>query len=819
MSASRLPASFSAGTQSSADDFGLVAWLEQTRLRLPLRGVEVRFHVAGTLARVEIVQIFQNPRDVPLDISYQFPLPAAASVHRCELIADGRTIAAVVEEEEKAREEFARAKAEGRRAALVETRRDNLFQLRLGNIQPREIVAIRLGYVQELERAVRTVALRIPVCPGERYIPGDPLLRSNLGRGAKDDTDQVPDASLISPPRIDALHPDAALFHLCGELPAGTAAVGSVVSPSHLVALHETDGRLRVGFVGDGNVPDRDFILRWELPALAPGTAELLEGRLGGRRHGLLRFVPPAQPETVRPAPRQLWFLVDRSGSMQGAKWERTCEALLNCVAGLRPDDRVAVTLFESGFSHFAEKPLAPDVLLADPRFRAIARLGTAGGTELLPALQAILGLRERHRDPAAVAHLIVITDGQIGNESAVLGALDRHADLAVHTIGIDTAVNDGLLQKLAASHGGRSMLISPHESVSEAVELVLRGSDAPALRHLRLAAGVTTPDALPNGLAGLETSLLLEGDWADGVPLLEGETADGASWSCRPACVSGDAETLRLIGAHRQIQRLQRVFNRAAAIALAKQVNLLCEGASFIAVDRATKVAVATAEFEQPVFVPDDAFSIAKCSWGVGDVDMLTSPSNHLFESAPQATQGPLRKLFGGSRDGWRSPTWPAANPKTFALWRQEPARELDVLRAELVRALTADGILSGDGLPRLLAALLDTWWGEHLAATRALGAIAALAKAGSLGLTTTKLVEAACAGGPNPLSGRHPEIERHWQEVAQENSAYRRLAQAILEKDYGVSLISAYRRFSFEQATLVQSPVAPASARQSLP
>jgi Ca-activated chloride channel family protein len=43
-----------------------------------------------------------------------------------------------------------------------------------------------------------------------RYIPGAPLLRSNSGKGAVDDTDQVPEASRISPPRIDQLHPDAA---------------------------------------------------------------------------------------------------------------------------------------------------------------------------------------------------------------------------------------------------------------------------------------------------------------------------------------------------------------------------------------------------------------------------------------------------------------------------------------------------------------------------------------------------------------------------------------------------------------------------------
>ena len=61
-------------------------------------------------------------------------------------------------------------------------------------------------------------SLRIPFCPGVRYIPGQPLLRRLQGMGVEDDTDEVPDASRISPPRIDALHPDAAYLSIAGVI-------------------------------------------------------------------------------------------------------------------------------------------------------------------------------------------------------------------------------------------------------------------------------------------------------------------------------------------------------------------------------------------------------------------------------------------------------------------------------------------------------------------------------------------------------------------------------------------------------------------------
>jgi len=96
------------------------------------------------------------------------------------MVVNGRVVAAQAMTEQKAAEVFATAKREGRRAMLVAQERSNLFTLKLGNLQPGEVVVIRLAYVQELDRLHRTVALRIPFAPGVRYIPGKSLLRSNV---------------------------------------------------------------------------------------------------------------------------------------------------------------------------------------------------------------------------------------------------------------------------------------------------------------------------------------------------------------------------------------------------------------------------------------------------------------------------------------------------------------------------------------------------------------------------------------------------------------------------------------------------------------
>ena len=203
--------------RTSTAAFGLVAGLEQTRIYLPLKAIECQFQVIGAAVGVEIEQVFHQSARQALDVTYSFPLPSKAAVYRCEMVVNDRIIRAKVVEQEDARRIARRKRAEGHRTALVEMERGNLFTLSLGNVQPDDIIVIRFAYFEELDAWKDELALQIPFTPGVRYIPGEPLLRSNSGQGAVDDTDQVPDASRISPPRIDQMHPDAARLSLSGK--------------------------------------------------------------------------------------------------------------------------------------------------------------------------------------------------------------------------------------------------------------------------------------------------------------------------------------------------------------------------------------------------------------------------------------------------------------------------------------------------------------------------------------------------------------------------------------------------------------------------
>jgi Ca-activated chloride channel family protein len=584
---------------TSSAAFGLIAWLEQTQVHLPLKAVECQFNVSGAAVDVQIDQVFHQSAGRPLDVTYSFPLPSKAAAYRCEMIVNGRTIRAKVMEQEAAREIARQKKAEGRRTTLVEMERGNLFTLFLGNVQPDDIIVIRFAYVEELDAWKDELALQIPFNPGVRDIPGEPLFRLNCGRGAADDTDQVPDASRLSPPRVDRTHPDAARISLSGRLDGCDMDLSSISSPTHPTAVRPTGSSFEIFLPINVAVPDRDFVLRWrrtsrpDLQSIAWISSDREE------TYALIQLSAPDNLPTDREG-SDLYFLVDRSGSMEGEKWAKTADALIAFVKATTQHDRVWITFFESDCRDFAEKPLERDALLRDPNFQSLAKLGTAGGTELLPALRHVLGIHQRF-SARRRSHIILITDGQVANEEAVLEEVSGKA-VPVHCFGIDHAVNEAFLRQLSGQQRGTSVFLTPNDDLVRPIAILGSRLSRPAFTHLALErdwelAGAELPDIYAGQVAfapartkGNRSDLKVTGKDSTGRPLtvqLHGQAAK--------------TDLPKRIWMKRRIESLLQGGKVKEAIALAEKANLVCRGAAFIAWDDAEEVAIAQDEVYQP--------------------------------------------------------------------------------------------------------------------------------------------------------------------------------------------------------------------------
>jgi hypothetical protein len=201
---------------------------------------------------------------------------------------------------------------------------------------------------------------------------------------------------------------------------------------------------------------------------------------------------------------------------------------------------------------------------------------------------------------------LVLITDGQVGNEAQILKALSRQTQLRVHVFGIDVAINDGFLQKLAAQHHGTSCLMSPQDDIVGAVARLGNRLRRPVWTSICVQDGwEIVGQTLPDLYEGQALSLPLKGNDSLHSVALEGKLPDGTSKSCRFELVETSAVALPLLWAKRRIEYHLAKGEAQEAIALAKANNIVCEGAAFIAWDEAEKVPVSSREVYQPAMAP----------------------------------------------------------------------------------------------------------------------------------------------------------------------------------------------------------------------
>src|SRR5580704_7299080 len=109
-----------------------------------------------------------------------------------------RVIHSVIRERQEAKRVYEAAKSAGKRAALLEEERPNIFTTSIANVMPGDRIEVRMRYVEPLRWEGDHMRLVFPMVVGPRYIPGTQAV-GHAGAGWASDTDAVSDASRITP--------------------------------------------------------------------------------------------------------------------------------------------------------------------------------------------------------------------------------------------------------------------------------------------------------------------------------------------------------------------------------------------------------------------------------------------------------------------------------------------------------------------------------------------------------------------------------------------------------------------------------------------
>jgi Ca-activated chloride channel family protein len=440
----------------------------------PLERTEVSAEISGFVARVTVVQRFRNTADRPIEAVYTFPLSQRAAVDDMAMRAGDREIRGDIRRREDARREYEQAKARGQLAALLDQERPNVFTQSLANVMPGERVEVQIRYVEPLEYEAGTFEFAFPTVVGPRFVPG-----------AKDGAPRVPDADRITPPVTGqgtrAGHDIAISVDIKAPVP-----IFGVESRLHEVDVERpTPDRARVRLRQKAEIPNRDFVLRY-----AVAGDEVRSGYLAHRGEagdGYVTFVllPPKRvaPEAV--APRELIFVIDRSGSQHGLPLLKAKETMLWILDHMNPDDTFQVVDFGNTANVLFERPER-----ASPAMKARARahieaLQANGGTMMAEAVQRVAAIPA---DGNRLRIVTFMTDGYVGNDYEVIDLVRRlRGSSRWFPFGAGNSVNRFLLEQMARQGGGEVEYVLLNQSGERVARSFHERIASPVLTDVRL--------------------------------------------------------------------------------------------------------------------------------------------------------------------------------------------------------------------------------------------------------------------------------------------------------------------------------------------
>ena len=458
-------------------------------IRSPALSTDVKISVSGMVARAVVAQQFKNDSPDWVEGIYVFPLPENAAVDRLRMQVGDRLIEGQIRERAQARAEYEAARDRGSRASLVEQERPNIFTSSVANLGPGETLTVEIEYQQTLRYEDAAVSLRFPTVVAPRYIPGKPQSETpqqdtTKGFGWAADTDQVPDASRITPPVVAEGEAPRNPITLHVELDAGFP-VDEVKSRYHAVTVEKRDdNRYEVSLAVGPFAADRDFELEWHPLAGAQPRGSLFRETKDGETHLLLTIFPPVGSQaTEKRLPREAIYVIDTSGSMQGASIEQARKALHLALRQLTREDRFNVIQFNSVTDTLFASPREANDKNLEAARRYVDKLHATGGTEMAPALRAALDSPAKE---GFLRQVVFMTDGSVGNEDELFKLIQKKLGRSrLFTVGIGSAPNSHFMTKAAQLGRGSFTYIGDIAEVGEKMGTLFGKLEHPVLSDI----------------------------------------------------------------------------------------------------------------------------------------------------------------------------------------------------------------------------------------------------------------------------------------------------------------------------------------------
>jgi hypothetical protein len=435
---------------------------------LAIRRLEVRVDIRDGIARTEIEEIFENRTDRRLEGTFQFPLPPDASISRLAMEIEGKLMEGEVVEREKARQTYEGIVRSMKDPALLEWMPGGIFQCRIFPIEPRSDKRIVIAYTQALS-----------VFDGRaRYVyplAGESTRELGIGR-----------------------------FEFAATFRSSSKIVGAASTSHDAKTVRVDDRTMRTTFGHSDFRPRADFVVSFE--SEVRDEIQVSAHRPAGPEPGYFAaFITPRMDleESLR-RDRQLFFLIDVSGSAARSELEASRMVVRRMVGTLAPADRFRIGCHNLLVGAMPET-VAPDDTGKRAAERYLGDLAPAGASDVATALETALSYVSDNGE------LVYIGEGTPTwgeKDPAKIVARIREAigtrRITIRTVAVGSDAEKGLLETISREFNGGSHAISPSDDVAVRADEIARTLGRSAVSGLKAEFEGPVTDAAPDTLGSL---------------------------------------------------------------------------------------------------------------------------------------------------------------------------------------------------------------------------------------------------------------------------------------------------------------------------
>ncbi|XP_017280694.1 inter-alpha-trypsin inhibitor heavy chain H3a [Kryptolebias marmoratus] len=397
-----------------------------------VHSVTVECTVMSRFAHTVITSVALNKANSSQEIFFEVEMPKTAFITNFIMQIEGKDYAGVVKEKKKAKKEYEKAVSSGQTAGLVKAsgRKMEKFSVSI-NIAAESNVTFILTHEELLQRKLGRYEIVL------RVKPKTPVQQFKIL------------ANIFEPQGLSYV--DARSTFLSNEL-------------LPLVKKTVTDKKAHISFSPtmeqqrkcpgcDGTLIDDDFIIEYDVKQTSLGEIQIVNG------YFVHFFAPPDLPRV----PKNVAFVIDRSGSMHGRKIAQTRDALLAILEDLHEEDHFALILFDSYVDCWRESLSKATKENVTEAKEYVKNINSRGSTNLNDGMRRGIDMLVKDRQEKRVPErstdmIILLTDGMPDGYVADIRENVRKAmegKMSLFSLGFGNDVDYNFLDEMSKENKG----------------------------------------------------------------------------------------------------------------------------------------------------------------------------------------------------------------------------------------------------------------------------------------------------------------------------------------------------------------------------